>query len=163
MGSYYSFRQMDFGRKPNWYVLANRVSATIYSNGPSGKFTFLQRIDNKQGGMRESDLDSDKPGRGFSTAGGGVFRHSLDRRYQHHELVARKFAKRLGKFLDSALRKRAFGQLVLIAEPHFLGLLREAFPPAVKRVVEHEIKHRYRELSSERLHEQIQDAIIKVS
>lgn len=144
--------------KNRWYVVANRASAVIYANGPDRKFHFIERLSNSEGRLKEAELDSDKPGRGFSSAANGLFHHSLDRRSKHHEQIAKKFAKKIGHVLGNALHESQFGSLVIVAEPHFLGLLREALPQSVLRVVEHEVPHWY-EGSDDDLQKKVSNAI----
>ena len=159
MGKYSAARDLDLSNKTQWYVLANRSGAVIYANGTERKFQFLERIPNPSGHLTEAELDSDRPGRGFSSASSGQLRHSLDRRSKRHEEVARRFARHLGKALERAHREARFGSLVLVAEPHFLGLLREGLTPAVQRAVSHEIRHQYSEGSDEELKRRIFSAL----
>jgi len=51
--------------------------------------------------------------------------------------------------------------LILVAEPHFLGLMRMALPPELKRLIRHEIPREYLEGSDEDLKLSIQTALQK--
>ena len=126
MSKYSAAGYLNLSQKTKWYVIASRVSAVIYTNGSDHKFHFLDRLSNPQGCLREIDLDSDKPGRGFSSPG-VAFHHSLDRRSKSHEQVAKRFARKIGRILERAQRENRFDNLVLVAEPHFLGLLAHDF------------------------------------
>lgn len=158
VSKYSAKHYLDLINKDRWYIIANRTKAVVYINGSDQKFHFVERISNIQGCLSETELDSDKPGRIFSSAANGCFHHSLDRRHHRHEHVAKKFAKEIATFLERAQRELRFGTLVLVAEPHFLGLLRSALPPAVQRVVEHEVGHQY-EGSDDKIRHQIFESI----
>ncbi len=129
--------------KTRWFVMANRVGAVFYSDGVDQKFHFIDRLENKKGNYLESELDADKAGQGYSTAGGGMTRHALDRRSHKHEVIAKKFAQRIAKRLQSALIGHQLGEIVLVAEPHFLGLLKAALPVQVARVAKTAIAREY--------------------
>ena len=163
MGKYSAARDLDLSNKTQWYVVASRTGAVIYASGTNRKFQFLERITNPRGHLTETELDSDRPGRGFSSASSGQIRHALDRRSHRHEEQARRFARLLGKTLERAHREARFGSLVLVAEPHFLGLLREGLTPAVQRAVSHEIRHQYSEGSDEELKCRILSALAQES
>ncbi len=74
--------------------------------------------------MENKALGSDKPGRSFDSH--GVSRHALGKEHDEAETVAQAFAHKLAAHLDNARAKNAYGRLVLVAEPRFLGMLRAA-------------------------------------
>lgn len=159
MSNYSAARDLDLNNKKRWYVVANRAGAVFYSDGDGGKFHFIARLENEKGRLTESELDSDKPGKGFSSGGGGTIHHGLDRRSKHHEAAAKDFAGRIAVELEAARREDRFSELVLVAEPHFLGLLREALKPETKRAVRHEVRREYAQGSDAELRAQIIAAI----
>ena len=127
---------------PNWYVLANRTDAVMYADGEDREFHFLNRLSNPKGADHESGLDSDRSGQ-TSSGKGGTVHHALDRHHQRHEALAQKFAKRIAKALSEGHQTKQFDKLVLVAEPHFLGLLRKELPAAVLKKVSHEVTREY--------------------
>jgi protein required for attachment to host cells len=122
--------------------LANRSIAVLYSDGPHGKFHFEQRLTDEEGSLAESELDSDRPGRGFSSATGTI-RHALDHRFARHETEARRFANRVAARLGELQRSGRLAELVLVAEPHFLGLLRDSLDRATHATVTGEVPREY--------------------
>jgi protein required for attachment to host cells len=122
-----------------WYVVASRVEATVYQDSNGKKFETVKTMLNPDGAKFESELDSDRPGRGTSSAGGGTIRHSLDRRFDHKEKSATNFASLIAKTLGSAASRKEVTELVIAAEPHFRGLLRKAMPAKVRNLITHEI------------------------
>jgi protein required for attachment to host cells len=160
VGRYSAARDLDLAARIRWYVLANRTEAVIYVDGDDRKFHFLERMSNPSGQLAERELTSDRPGRSYSSAAGGTVHHSLDRhRAQKHEEAARRFARSISQTLETARNEGRFGSLVLVAEPHFLGLLRDALPSSVQRTVRHEVNHEYGNASEDELRVQVLHAI----
>jgi protein required for attachment to host cells len=157
------FRNQVHSKAPprTWYVLANRTDAVFYEDFGDQKFRFKERMKNKKGHLTEGQLDSDRPGSGVSSAASGSIRHSLDRTFHHHEQVASRFATGIARFLSRKQRAGLFDSLILVAEPHFLGLMRMALPPELKLLIRHEIPREYLEGSDEDLKLSIQTALQK--
>lgn len=130
-----------------WYVVANRTDTVIYSLGRDRKLRFLHRLTNTKGHKHEHDLVSDKAG--------SVAHHALDRRHNHHEHTAVQFAGRIADVLRSARCDNLYSSIVLVAEPHFLGLLREALDPATRALVSGEIPKEFTRLSDDELQARI--------
>ncbi len=136
--------------KPNkrWYLLSNQSDASIYTDGEDKhSFHLIERLINSEGPAHESDLDSDKPGTSFSSAGNGTIKHSLDRRFNKHEKSVLKFAKIIADKLELELQKEHFSELVIAAEPHFLGILRKKISNKVANHIKLEINRDYQHKS----------------
>ncbi|WJW76629.1 host attachment protein [Thiohalobacter sp. IOR34] len=90
---------------------------------------------NPEGRLHEGDLVSDDPGR--DGGGGGFGPHVLDEEVPATEEVQIVFARQLAERLEEERLKDSFDELVLVAAPHFLGLLRNKLTPELaQRVVE---------------------------
>lgn len=137
-----------------WVVVANRTSAVFYLNGSDQKFHFVGRLSNKKGRRTDHELVADRPGRVFAS-GGGSLRHALEAPQSRKEHIAHGFAGRIAATLDEGLRLKRFKTLVLVAEPRFLGMLREELHPDTRRSVIREVGHEYARGSDERLRELI--------
>jgi protein required for attachment to host cells len=144
---------------PTCYVVANRTEAVLYLEGNNNKFHFCARLSNEDGKLHESALVSDRQGRGISSAGGGSIHHGLGSKTSHHELLAKKFASRISVALDKMLEKKVCREFVLVAEPHFLGLLRDALSTNTRRVVVREVGHEYAQGSDDEIHTKIMKSI----
>ena len=142
-----------------WYLVANRGEAAIYADSREQKFAFVERFTDPQAHLTESELVSDRPGRSFSHSGGGVVKHAYEPRVNHHEEAAIRFARKLAEELETAQRNGRFDELVLVAEPHFLGLLRGALPPASRELIKHEVRREYAQGSPEEIRELVLRAI----
>ena len=87
--------------------------------------------------LHDRDLMSDRPGRSYESVGGA--RHAIERENDPRHREAVRFARRIARRLDDARRKDEFEELVVIAGPQFLGLLRPEFSRLTRARVAHEI------------------------
>jgi protein required for attachment to host cells len=71
--------------------------------------------------LKSKDLGSDEPGRSFDSHGA---RHSFQQEVGLAAQVAEVFAKQLAVMLEEGRVGKRYGRLVLVAEAHFLGILR---------------------------------------
>ncbi|MEQ8232000.1 MAG: host attachment protein [Gammaproteobacteria bacterium] len=108
-----------------WLVVADRVGARIMAVLDGGR-TLEPRVtlDNPEGRLQDREIDADRPGRAFDSGGEG--RHAMSREQSAHERIAADFAREIGAALDKARGAGRLDELVLVAEPRFLGHLREA-------------------------------------
>ncbi len=148
----------DLRNNKKWYVLANRTDAVIYKDAARAKFEFVERLSHSPGRLTESQLNSDRPGRGNSSATRSI-RHSLDRHHQHHENEAKSFARKIASTLEKAQSEERFAKIVLVAEPHFLGLLKAVLSRSVKQSIQHTLPKEYRQGSDRQLRSLVFNAI----
>lgn len=101
---------------------------------------FIHRltVENPAGGLKDTDLETDRPGR---RSGGAQQAHhhgvNGERSTERHELAL--FAKEVAQRIYSGRVKHEFDRLVIIAAPKMLGLLRQELPETCKGVVVGEI------------------------
>lgn len=137
-----------------WYLLANRSEAVLFKKIEGDEFEFLERIRNKKGRRREQELSKDRPGRTVNSVGNN--RHSLGNENAHHEHTGEIFAKHLVEHLAHEKNNGRYDELVLVAEPHFLGLLRKSLPKNLESCIKDEIPKEYKSLDKEETNERIQ-------
>jgi protein required for attachment to host cells len=106
-----------------WILSASRASARIFEQ-KGRELALLETIKHDAGRRRDRDVDSDRPGRAFDRA--SAARHALSSEETPHDHDAHAFALSLGQRLKHAHQEHLFSRLVLVAEPRFLGMLREA-------------------------------------
>jgi protein required for attachment to host cells len=120
-------------------VVADQAEAIFY-DAPSleARPTEVGRISDPVAHQHDRELASDRPGRSYESVGGA--RHAIERENDPRWQEAVRFARRISCRLDDALRKGEFDELIVVAGPPFLGLIRsELSRPARERVV-HEIR-----------------------
>lgn len=111
-----------------WILLAHRSGARILANpGPGKGLQPVEEIPHPEGRLKNQDFDADKPGRAFDSH--GTARHAMEREHPPVEQAAIAFAKRLAEHLERARAAGRYDRLVLVAEPRFLGWLRESLSP----------------------------------
>lgn len=69
------------------------------------------------------DATSDRPGRSFTSAGGGL-RHAIEPRHDYHKLEKHKFAAAVANALNHSCLAQDYDRLVLVVPPRTLGELR---------------------------------------
>jgi protein required for attachment to host cells len=84
------------------------------------------------------DLVTDKPGRGFASAGSDA-RHAFEPAHDIHKMQKHDFAVRLAGVLDKACRDGEFDRLVLVAPDRSLGELRALLSDPVRKAISHEV------------------------
>lgn len=94
--------------------------------------------------LPKRDLVSDKPGTVLSRAGRagpgspGMERHGADSEFDPHLAEIDRFARRLVRRLDEERRRGDMDSLHIVAEPRFLGLLRQRLSKPTRQLVETE-------------------------
>ncbi len=107
-----------------WIVVAESSRARIFASaGPRKVLDEVVSLLQPAARLKERELVSDSPGRSFDSAGQG--RHAVGSANEHKHHEAENFARTIAEQLDSARQGKEFGQLILVAPPHFLGLLRK--------------------------------------
>lgn len=121
--------------RSTWILVAHRAGARLFETGdPVHGLRLVRAIEHPDGRKRNFDINSDRPGRSFARVGGA--RHAMGKDHSPTEQVALRFARRLADLLEKARVRNRFGQLVLVAEPRFLGEIRAALSaPALALVV----------------------------
>jgi protein required for attachment to host cells len=84
------------------------------------------------------DLVTDRPGRGFASAGSDS-RHAFEPAHDVHKMQKHGFTARLAEVLDTACGEGRFDRLVLVAPPRSLGELRSLLSERVQKLISHEI------------------------
>lgn len=108
-----------------WIVVAHRGGARVFENkGPGKGLDLLREIDHPEGRLKNREIDSDKPGRSYESH--GAARHAYDKERESTTHVAEQFAKQISGLLDEGRNRQAYGRLVLVTDPRFLGNLRSA-------------------------------------
>ena len=115
-------------------VVADRGEARFYDYESGNSLTVVGRITDPKSRLHNRDFNSDRPGRVFDHAAksgarrGAVAHHDTGSESTPLKLEAKKFAESICREIEDADQSKSFEQLVIMAEPSFLGLIREAMP-----------------------------------
>jgi len=124
--------------KKIWILVANQAEARIYSSDQlPGSLSLVDVLLNKQGTAHPRDLTSDAPGRAFDSTGSG--RHAMEPNTSVKDQQRRRFVKVMVDRLQAAHLKGDFAQLVLLAAPAVLGVIRKSLNADLKNTVIKEI------------------------
>ncbi len=116
-----------------WVVVADQSRARIFTTEePQGPLLQLASMDNPHGRERAQSMGTDRPGRSFDSHGQG--RHAMGTSVEPVEQENIRYAKEVAGYLESACHDGRCKELLLVAGPHFLGVLRKQLhtPPDIK-------------------------------
>jgi protein required for attachment to host cells len=119
-------------------VVADQAEAVFYETASLREPHEIGRITNPAAQKQERELVTDRPGRGHSRYGTG--RYSMSNGSTARREYAERFARRIARRLDKARRSEEFSDLIVVAGPEFLGLVRENLPPLTRARVVHEVR-----------------------
>jgi protein required for attachment to host cells len=121
-----------------WIIVMHQAGARIFRrNRPSNGIELVEKIDHPEGRNRDHDIYTDRPGRTFPPTPGTNSRgpqgavHSqrkggMTPRVMPHEMDVIRFTQHVAHHLETARAQNRYQGLVLVADPHELGLLKES-------------------------------------
>ncbi|NUN06614.1 MAG: host attachment protein [Bdellovibrio sp.] len=106
-----------------WIIVAHRTEAKIFSydHRKNADIEFVTKLENPRGRLKAQDINADRPG---IFSGAPAHASGLQRQESPTERVAQEFAKKISDYLELSRQRHIFTELILIADPYFLGLLR---------------------------------------
>lgn len=121
-----------------WVLVAHRSDAKIIKTTERHReYRMVRQFDYPEGRKQNREIDTDAKGsnysstagRGNSTAHGAgapsqQMKHGLDPQVEATEHLANVFAKELAEALREGRARNEYDELILVAEPGFLGKLR---------------------------------------
>jgi protein required for attachment to host cells len=121
-----------------WVVVASAARARLFEvAGRQEPWKEIVDLVNADDRLSRQDFTSDKPGRAINTARGQ--HHTMEPTIDPKERAAGLFARDLAMRLEAALHEKRYARLIVVAPPHFLGLLRQQMGDALAGAVEHEV------------------------
>lgn len=132
-----------------WIMVAHRSDARLFkSSGRPGDMHMIREFDYPEGRRQNREIDTDakgsrfstSAGRGNSTAHGGgnpskQMKHGLDPQMEAAEHLSDIFAKELAMILRVGRTKNEYDEIILVAEPGFLGKIRKFLDKETSRMV----------------------------
>jgi len=121
-------------------VVASQGEARFYGVGPGSIVSGDGRMLDARARRHDRDFSSDRPGRVFDRAApfgrrGASARHATNGERSPHRQQAALFARRIAAELERQRRLNRFDKLVIVAAPAFLGMLREAMPAPLRKLI----------------------------
>lgn len=119
--------------RKTWVVVADRSRARIFTVAtPKGPLTEFEDLVHPEARAHERDLTSDRPGRSSDN-------HVLGTAHGTHDQQAHAFAREIAERLEHGRVGAQFEQLVVVAAPDLLGMLRKAMNSHVTKMVVREM------------------------
>lgn len=125
----------------SWVLVANGSQARLFNlDGPKKSITLIKEFAHPESRMKTDQLSSDRSGNfGGANIGSGSFNEPTDPKSYEME----RFAMELVKSLDEGRASNKFDRVVLVASPHFLGLLKQNMNDQLSKAVSHTIQKDY--------------------
>ena len=121
-----------------WILVADSARARFFSvDSATAPLKAFDQIVHPEGRLHDKDMTSDRPGRAFDSSGEG--RHATGSSVSPKEQESVRFAKTIASYLDQGRVNNSYGSLVLVADPRFLGHIRDAVPSEVAKLVSLEV------------------------
>lgn len=95
------------------------------------------------------DIDSDRPGRGFSSAGGS--HHAYESPSDVRKLEKHDFVRAIAQGIEDALSQNEFGRLAIVAPQRSVGEFRAVASDRVKKILWREIPKEFANLTDAEL------------
>ena len=127
-----TIRQLDL-----LVVVFDSAKALFFERGTDGH---LHPLNEWQSGLSHHvrDVVTDKPGRSFGSADGGV-RHAYESPSDLHKLEKHRFVQKLVETLDDAYDQGAFKRLVIVGPERSLGEFHGLASAKLRALVMHEV------------------------
>ncbi|WP_353111559.1 host attachment protein [Salinisphaera dokdonensis] len=106
-----------------WIVVSDAARARLFFRDAEHKLTLIDTLKHSESEAHEGDLRTG--GKGAVHDSGGSGQHQADPQTTTSEKHADIFAKQVTERLKSELNNDAFTELVVVADPSFLGRLRD--------------------------------------
>ncbi len=116
-----------------WILVADSTRARIFTtDSPSSSLEEIEDFSHTEGRLHDRDITSDLPGKIKSVGGGGhAFEQATDPKQHEND----NFAHLIAQYLEDAHNANRFEQLLIVAAPTFLGLLRNHLQDQIKQRV----------------------------
>ncbi|MGH8507622.1 MAG: host attachment protein [Gammaproteobacteria bacterium] len=135
-----------------WVVAADSRRARIFATDtPTGSLREMEDLVHPAARTHARELTSDRPGRSFDSHGPG--RHAMEPETNVKRHEAEVFAKQVAERIERARLDDEFDELVLIAAPEFLGLLRKSLSPTAIGLVAKAVDKSVADLSASAIRE----------
>jgi protein required for attachment to host cells len=117
-----------------WIVVCDASYCRLFMKRQNNQdWVLFEEFEHPASREKGMDLYSDRPGN--TSQGAGEAQRNLDSYTNIREVEAVRFAHTICRMLESSYGLNAFERLILVAPPHFLGLLRDELKgPVVKSI-----------------------------
>lgn len=146
---------------PIWILVSDASRARIYFvEAPHRPMVQRAEFEHAESRAMEKDLVSDRPGRMPQSTSSGAHpghgsRSGMEPGTTAKEVEHERFARTLTAELNTQFSRNAFARLVVVANPEFLGLLRDSLSDPLKKALAASVNKDYTRLELRELEEQL--------
>lgn len=119
--------------KLTWILVADSSRARFFKAEKDSSIHQIEDLSHPEGRLHEQELTSDLPGKDMDKVGAG--KHSFQGQVEPKQQEAIDFAKSISKHLDESFSAKKFEQLMVVAAPSFLGILRHQFSDEISQQI----------------------------
>lgn len=135
-----------------WVLVADACDARIFSYEKGGELALIEELSHPESRLKGAAVASDRPGHYQSKGTGhGAFVAGSDPK----EYEGERFAHQLAEYLDEGRRHNKYADLILVAAPHFHGVLNKSLNKHVKEMVTQAIEKDYAKVKEHDLAERL--------
>jgi protein required for attachment to host cells len=138
-----------------WIVAADSSKARIFKAMPGKPLVELETLTHPESRLADRDMASDRPG--LTMERGGERRHGMEPSSDPKRQEAVNFARQVAGNLDKARSLQKFQELIIVAAPAFLGMLREQLSRQVEQTITREISKNISALSPSEIQAHLRD------
>jgi len=142
-----------------WILVCDSAHASIYETRAGDPvWKVVKTLHHAASQMKTSELVTDGAGR-RSSQGATSHHNALAPSSIPKEVEKGHFAREIGGVLDEAMRSRRFARWVLVAPPHFLGIVTKELTPALEKHLLSSVDKDLTYLDVSELKERLGDAV----
>lgn len=117
-----------------WILVADESRARLFkAQAKDGQMEEIADIAHPEGRMHEGEMTRDRQPRVQESVGSA--RHAIEPHTSVSDKVSLEFARELAERLEHGRVNHAYDELVLVAAPRFLGLLRDTIGHEVSKLL----------------------------
>lgn len=141
-----------------WILVADSSRARIFTaTSAIASLQELETLAHPEGRLHEQDITSDLPGRSFDSQGQG--RHAMGAKIEPKQQEQITFTRRICDRIEMARGQGEYDQLILVATPTLLGLLRKQLSTDTTKRITHELVKNITRLSAEQIRQHLPERL----
>jgi protein required for attachment to host cells len=142
----------------DWIVVADKHRCRIFQQtSRNGSLEELADLVAPATRLKNQDINTDRHGHAFDSGGQG--RHAMGSSVEPVEQEAIRFAKEVAAKLEAGRQQNSFTRLYVVAEPRFLGYLRQNYSRPLKDTIEAEIDKDWTTQTADEIRDRLREAV----
>ena len=139
-----------------WVLVANASEARLFQRQKAGQgLELIKEFSHPESRAKGIELASDGPGHFQSSGARGAFADTTTPK----EYEAERFSMELVKALEAGRVANSYQRLVLVASPHFYGLLNSHMGSQISAMVDIHLSKDYTKLAAKELYDQLSEHV----